>query len=225
MSEIVVDNLKYCIHKSNKTATCLGFDKPSDQKTLIIPNNIRHNIKVTPIGNSAFIYCSRLTSVTLPDSLVRICNKAFRSCSGLTSVTFPASLTSIGDKAFCGCSGLTSVTLPASLTSIGKKAFYCCSSLISVTFPVSLTSIGNSAFVHCDRLTSVTFPESLMYIGRYAFLHCENLQHIYCEFDEEPFVDNLAFIDGPFNRTIHTRNKYIDMVPFYANKRVVLSTA
>ena len=65
---------------------------------------------ITSIGNSAFRYCSELTSITLPSNLTSIGDSAFSDCSGLTSVSLPSSLTSIGIWAFSGCSGLTSIT-------------------------------------------------------------------------------------------------------------------
>ena len=43
---------------------------------------------------------------------------AFMDCSSLTSITIPNSVTSIGREAFYGCSGLTSITIPNSVTSI-----------------------------------------------------------------------------------------------------------
>ena len=70
----------------------------------IIPNS------VTSIGNSAFLGCSRLTSVTIGNSVTSIGVGAFYGCSGLTSVTIGNSVTSIGVEAFWACSGLTSVT-------------------------------------------------------------------------------------------------------------------
>ena len=61
-----------------------------------------------------------------------ICDGAFVRCSGLTSVTIPNSVTSIGESAFSGCSGLTSVTIPNSVTSIGKEAFAYCENIENV---------------------------------------------------------------------------------------------
>ena len=65
-------------------------------------------------------YMNRTRKVT------SIGDRAFLSCSGLTSVTIPNSVTSIGDLAFYGCSSLTSVTIPNSVTSIGSYAFWGC---------------------------------------------------------------------------------------------------
>ena len=42
-----------------------------------------------------------------------ICDSAFAFCSSLTSVTIPNSVTSIGDRAFDGCSSLQSIIYPS----------------------------------------------------------------------------------------------------------------
>lgn len=47
-----------------------------------------------------FFGCSRLESVTIPNSVTSIGNEAFEGCRGLKSVTIPNSVTSIGDNAF-----------------------------------------------------------------------------------------------------------------------------
>ena len=133
---------------------------------------------VTSIGDYAFYNCSGLTSVTLPDSVTSIGDYAFYNCSGLTSVTLPDSVTSIGKSAFGDCSGLTSVTLPDSVTSIGKSAFSSCSGLTSVTIGDSVTSIGDYAFAWCRDLTSVAIPDSVESIGEFAFYGCTGLASV-----------------------------------------------
>ena len=55
------------------------------------------------IGDSAFLYCSSLTSITIPNSVKLIDAMAFTDCSSLTSITIPNSVTSIGDEAFDYC--------------------------------------------------------------------------------------------------------------------------
>ena len=84
---------------------------------------------------------------------------AFNECSRLTSVTISNSVTSIGDSAFFGCTGLTSLTIPNSVTSIGNYTFSWCLSLTSIEISNSVTSIGDSAFFGCTGLTSVTIGD------------------------------------------------------------------
>ena len=52
---------------------------------------------VTTIGNHAFVQCSNLTSVSLPNTLTAISYLAFGHCIGLPSLTIPSSVTSMAD--------------------------------------------------------------------------------------------------------------------------------
>lgn len=112
---------------------------------------------VTSIGDSAFLYCDKLTSVTIPNRVLSIGNYVFQGCSGLTSITIPNSVTSIGNGAFSYCSGLTSVTIGNGVTNIASYAFSSCTGLTNVTIGDSVESIGDLAFVGCSGLTNVTF--------------------------------------------------------------------
>ena len=96
------------------------------QGNVVIPEEVtfmNRTLKVTSIGDDAFMPCEGLTSVTIPNSVTSIGSSAFEGCSGLTSITIPNSVTSIGSSAFYHCSGLTSVTIGNSVTSIGSGAF------------------------------------------------------------------------------------------------------
>ena len=85
--------------------------------TYVIPGEINGK-KVAQIGNGAFMVCTSLTSVTIPDGVTSIDEAAFWGCTSLTSVTIPDSVTSIKSKAFFNCTSLKSVTIPASVTNI-----------------------------------------------------------------------------------------------------------
>ena len=149
-----------------------GFVQSSKITEVTIPNS------VTSIGDEAFYHCSGLTSVTIGNAVTSIGNWAFYDCSGLTSVTIGNSVTSIGNYAFCGCWGLTSVAIPNSVTTIGNYAFSYCSGLTSVTIGNSVTSIGDCAFGGCSGLTSVTIPGSVTSISRGAFGRCTGLTSV-----------------------------------------------
>ena len=120
---------------------------------------------ITEIGEQAFIGCTSLTSITIPDSVTSIEEWTFSSCDSLTSVTIGNGVTSIGEWTFSSCTSLTSVTIGNGVTSIGNFAFYGCSSLTSITIPDSVTSIGVAAFFRCDSLTSVHITDIAAWCG------------------------------------------------------------
>jgi hypothetical protein len=140
--------------------------------SVTIPNS------VISIGANSFAYCSSLTSVTLPDTLTSINSGVFSNCSQLSSISIPNSVTSIGDTAFYNCTSLTSVSIPNSVTNMGEFVFQFCSSLSSVSISNSLTSIGKFTFFGCTSLTSVIIPNSVTSIGNNAFQNCSNLNSV-----------------------------------------------
>jgi len=113
--------------------------------------------------------CRSLKSVAvLPASVTQIGESAFLGCDSLASITLPASVTQIGKEAFVDCTSLASITLPESVTQIGEDAFRRCTSLSSITLPESVTQIGERSFRDCTCLAFITIPSSTV-VGRGAF--------------------------------------------------------
>lgn len=75
-------------------------------------------------GSSSSYYSTFRTcvSITIPDSVVSIGDNAFYYCTRLTSVSLKNGLQSIGEWAFYGCDSLKSIAIPKSVTSIGTEA-------------------------------------------------------------------------------------------------------
>ena len=93
----------------------------------------------------------------IPAGVTSIGDSAFRYCSGLTSIEIPAGVTSIGKYAFYWCSGLTRIEIPAGVTSIGNSAFRSCSGLTRIEIPAGVTEIGYAAFSGCSGLKDVYY--------------------------------------------------------------------
>ena len=170
-----------CIIPDGITLIAGAFLGCSELTSVTIPNS------VTNIGSYAFSGCSGLTSITIPNSVIIIDSYAFNGCSGLTSITIPNSVTSIGSYAFSRCSELTSIEIPNLVTSIGSYAFNACSGLTSITIGNSVTTIGEKAFKSCNGLTSIIIPNSVTEIGNGTFSGCSGLEEITI-----PFVGSSA---------------------------------
>ena len=162
---------QYYYGNSTSSATSNTYYIPSSLKSVTVTGG--------NVLRGAFQGCTRLTSITIPNSVTSIGQQAFRECTGLTSITIPNSVTNIGNYAFKGCSGLTSITIPNSVTSIDSNAFEGCRRLTAVTIPNSVTSIGESAFYNCTGLTTVNWNATeCISAGSYRspiFEGCSNL--------------------------------------------------
>ena len=133
---------------------------------------------VTSIGDRAFDGCSALTTLSLGEKIKTIGNCAFENCTSLTGVTIPQSVTSIGYYAFEGCTNLNPLTIKGPITSMGNYAFAGSTYLTSLTLYDDIQTIGNFAFVGSTSLKTVTLPKNLTSIGEYAFACCSELESI-----------------------------------------------
>lgn len=66
------------------------------------------------------------TSITLKEGTRGIAGGAFSFCSGLTDINIPNSVINIGNFAFSNCERLTNINIPNSVTTIGREAFRYC---------------------------------------------------------------------------------------------------
>ena len=199
---IIDNNLSFSLTDNGK-AYSVFYNGTGSEKNIIIPD-IYKGKPVTSIEDSAFSRCSRLMSITIPDSVTSIGSYAFSGCSSLTSVTIPDSITSIGDSTFSGCSSLTSITIPDTVTSIGSRAFSGCSSLTSITVDERnqnyssqrgiLYNKSKTIIIHVPKLITghVDIPDSVTSIWHNEFLNCDGLTSITIP-DSVTSIGNKAF--------------------------------
>ena len=194
---VVINNIYYLLNSTTEKAEVRGnLYGPNFYKgNVVIPETVTYEgteYSVTSIGNGAFIGCSSLTSITIPNSVKSIGETAFYGCGSLTSVYISniAAWCSMKFKSmdsnplyyahqlYVNGVEVKDLVIPNSVTSISNFAFSGCSGLTSVSIPNSVMSIGNYAFYTCSGLTFVIIPNSVTSIGNSAFHSCSGLTSV-----------------------------------------------
>ena len=207
--DFISNNIYYKITGTNTakvTYASLSYNSYSGAVT--IPSTVNNNgttYTVNEIDSAAFALCTGLTSVTLPNTIVRIDSSAF-VLSSLQSINIPNSVRYIGSAAF-GMTDITTITIPDSVQFLGGGMFFSCSSLTSITYNAinathgryidedagyapnmygcsSLTTvtIGNNVrtiprafFENAPAIRSIVIPDNVTTIGDSAFYACTTL--------------------------------------------------
>lgn len=117
--------------------------------TLVIPATVTHDgatLRVTAIGEEAFMGNRALLRVELPSSVRSLGQGAFCFCRGLQYVNIPEGITEIPSSCFAQCVKTDTVILPASVTTLGKMAFYNCSGTKALFVGANVKSMGYNLF-------------------------------------------------------------------------------
>jgi hypothetical protein len=132
---------------------------------------------VTSVGNGAFWANSGVTSLTIGSSVSSIGRDAFRALSSITALVVPGSVRTIGAWAFADM-GATTLTLNEGLETVGDAAFIG-NRLITIVIPNSVTTISfEAAFAGYWVLENLTLGSGLTTIGGRAFDGSNNLKSL-----------------------------------------------
>ena len=213
-----VNGMRIAVLKRTATARVTGIVRGFQyQSAFSIPTQVEEKgitFRVTEIDDAAFRNCSTLTSITIPEGIVRIGKLAFAECSSLTSITIPKTVTQIesgrveiGENNYYGhlftnCPSLTSIVVeegnPRYKTTqngngiIDKTTNTLIAGDQTTIIPKDVINIGEYAFHSCDALTSVTIPDSVTSIGNGAFSNCKALTSVAIP-DSVTSIGNGAF--------------------------------
>lgn len=142
------------------------------------------------IAPYAFSGYTGMTSVLLPNTVVRIGAWAFSRCSALDYVWINESVEEIGDHAFYSCKAIGVIYIPASVKSIGEYAFLSSNNLAAINVDESNTWYSSADGVLVNKETGVlikcpegkmgdmVLPSSITGIGLGSVEFCEKLTSI-----------------------------------------------
>ena len=144
-----------------------------DNNKIVKFNELRFFTGLKKLPEYAFVNCTSLEELILPDNLEQIEQGAFANCISLKTVKMPKNhtLKFIEDSAFAN-TGLVSVVIPDGVEVIGECAFADCKYLESVVIPPSVKKIERGAFSRCRKLKSVSGIETVSEFGTDVFYGC-----------------------------------------------------
>ena len=150
-----------------------------DNNKIVKFNELRFFTGLKKLPEYAFVNCTSLEELILPDNLEQIGQGAFANCISLKTVKMPKNhtLKFIEDSAFAN-TGLVSVVIPDGVKVIGECAFADCEYLESVVIPPSVKKIERGAFSRCRKLKSVSGIETVSEFGTDVFYGCGLLERL-----------------------------------------------
>ncbi len=129
------------------------------------------------LGNDAFAFCSDLTEVIIPETVMSYGSNLFLGCKKLRYAELPSNLREIPADMFYQCEKLERIQIPDGVERIGVGAFYGCG-LKSLVLPASVKEIGNWAFAWMSRLEHLVIPDGVTHIGSRAFAYGNGIRSI-----------------------------------------------
>lgn len=146
--------------------------------------------KTTLNNTGIFQKCTKLTSVTLPNTIKRIggtnfinssnTNGTFAGCYNLETINLPYGLLTIDNGCFADCTKLNISSIPNSVIKISAGAFYKCKYLTITSLPPNLINLETQyqnfgTFYGCTNLALTSLPENWTYIPNGSFYQCKHL--------------------------------------------------
>ncbi|KXX68047.1 InlB B-repeat-containing protein [Flammeovirga sp. SJP92] len=118
-------------------------------------------------GDEGVFYKKNLTSVTFPQTILKIGNFAFHENNIRGELFLPENIDFIGEEAF-RYNNIELIQLPYNISRIDNNCFADNNLSDTIEIPSNITSIGYGAFRN-NNITKVIFPDYFFHVGNYVF--------------------------------------------------------
>ena len=140
-------------------------------------------------------YMNQLDSIVIPPTVTSIGQSAFMYCTKLKSFTFPQGIKTVATSVLEGCTALEEVFIPSSVTTINQDAFYNCSSLRAIhNLAFTPQTITERAVNNVNKQTCILYvPMDYIDLYRAKAVWCDFLNIIGVATDLQ-FEDQLITV-------------------------------
>lgn len=123
--------------------------------------------KNTSMTGNAFLSCSSLQYVAIPNTSTIFPNDTFRNCFSLESIVIPFGTNIIGEHIFQFCYTMQRISLPNGVVEIETYAISSCQALDCISIPSTVTVIGSYAMAYNSAIKRIILPENLTTLPGY----------------------------------------------------------
>ena len=172
-TEVEENGIKFKVYEDHAEVSGSASDIEGEVN---IPGTVDEK-PVTKIGGGSFSGRSKITAVSIPDTVTYIGEGALYS-TGIRKIDLPSSLKTIDSYAFYTCWKLSEIDIPEGTETIARDAFSFCNVLSDVKLPSTLKELGENAFYSCENIETVEIPGSVEQIGDSVFKACSGLKTV-----------------------------------------------
>ena len=188
--EVNTNNKKY-----NSKNNCNAIIKTDTEALILGCNKTLFYDGIKIIGQNAFLGCSKIEKIDLPDSVETIESDAFNGCSSLESINVGKGCKSIGRHAFAYCPNLKTIELPDSIIDLSKDfisdevAIICGSEKVKKLVESTITNAKCYLKENDEYTNRLDNPHKVKFLNKYVDItNCSSEfirdEKIYTDFDE-----------------------------------------
>ena len=124
-------SFRFTLYNDNTEYKVAAMDR---QLTEAVIPAYYNGLPVTEVADNAFMSCTLLENVEIPETVKRVGNNAFYNCRSLKKLVGMINVTEIGNNAFAMCSQLSNLIIPPKVEKLGSSI------IRNVTKPVYVRS-------------------------------------------------------------------------------------